>query len=230
MLKSLPTVTSNKKLKRKKAKLIATSHTNGNITLSNPEDGKIYSNFEKQNEEIISINFSNSNASNFLASAGTEETVKIWDLKTQKIIQQYKVNHPILNTFQKEHEDSINCLSFNATDTQIASGDDSGVLIICELKEKIFHKFIEFETQAMKSLQYSPHQQNLIGSVYDSGDVILWDLNSSKPFLKKKEIHSSPCSMIQFCPENALLFSTIGLDKKLIFHDLKSSTYSIFSY
>jgi WD40 repeat protein len=104
-------------------------------------------------------------------------------------------------------------------------GDDSGILVVGELKEKKFHKFLEFESQAMKSLQFSPHKQNLIGSVYDSGDVILWDLNSSNPFLKKKKVHSSPCSMIQFSPENALLFSTIGLDKKLIFHDFKSSTY-----
>ena len=65
----------------------------------------------------------------------------------------------------------------------------------------------EKTSQGMKSLQFNHFKNNQIGSVYDSGNLIIWDLNQQKPNLFLKEAHNAPSTMIKYSKDNSSLFS-----------------------
>ncbi|KAK6318083.1 hypothetical protein J4Q44_G00113740 [Coregonus suidteri] len=71
-------------------------------------------------------------------------------------------------------------------------------------------------------LKYSVVKRSLLGSVSDSGSVVLWDANTQKELHVFDGAHKAPASGLAFSPANDLLFVTVGLDKKIICYDTSS--------
>ncbi|KAG2460139.1 NEDD1 protein, partial [Polypterus senegalus] len=74
----------------------------------------------------------------------------------------------------------------------------------------------------IQDLKYSYIKKSLMGSVSDSGTVVLWDANTQKSLHSFENAHKAPACGLCFSPANELLFVTVGLDKKIICYDSSS--------
>ncbi|XP_064558176.1 protein NEDD1 [Zonotrichia leucophrys gambelii] len=148
-------------------------------------------------------------SSSYLVSGGLDNTVNIWDLKSRKIYRSLK-----------EHKDEITCVAYNWNDGYIVSGSLSGEIILHSVTTNLSSSPFGYGSrQPIRHLKYSSFKKSLLGSVSDSGNVTLWDVNSQTPYHNFENTHKAPASEICFSPVNELLFVTVGLDKRIIFYD-----------
>ncbi|KAI4895547.1 hypothetical protein NFI96_022532, partial [Prochilodus magdalenae] len=150
--------------------------------------------------------------SQFLVSGGLDNTVNIWDLKTKR-----------LHRSLKDHKEEVTCVSFNGGDSYIASGSTSGDIILHSITTNLSSKpFGHGPNEPVHDLKYSLIKRSLLGSVSDSGSVVLWDANTQKEVHTFEGAHKAPASGLAFSPANDLLFITVGLDKKIVCYDTSS--------
>ncbi|KAK3535328.1 hypothetical protein QTP70_008191 [Hemibagrus guttatus] len=150
--------------------------------------------------------------SQFLVSGGLDNTVNIWDLKTKR-----------LHRSLKDHKEEVTCVSFNGGDSYIASGSTSGDIILHSITTNLSSKaFGHGPNEPVHDLKYSLIKRSLLGSVSDSGSVVLWDTNTQKELHMFEGAHKAPASGLAFSPANDLLFITVGLDKKIVCYDTSS--------
>lgn len=81
---------------------------------------------------------------------------------------------------------------------------------------------LNLSLQPIHDLKYSFVKRSLLGTVSDSGVVVLWDGNTQKELHSFPEKHKAPASGLAFSPTSDLLFVTVGLDKKIICYDTSS--------
>ncbi|KAM9376951.1 protein NEDD1 isoform 2-T3 [Pholidichthys leucotaenia] len=148
-------------------------------------------------------------SSQFLASGGLDHCVHIWDLKTKR-----------LHRSLKDHKEEVTCVSFNANDTYIVSGSTSGDLVLHSVTTNLSSKpFGHGANQPIHDLRFSMVKRSLLGTVSDSGSVVLWDSNTQKELHVFDGAHKAPGTGVAFSPTSDLLVVTVGLDKKLICYD-----------
>uniref|UniRef100_A0A1A7Z2E9 Neural cell expressed, developmentally down-regulated 1 n=1 Tax=Iconisemion striatum TaxID=60296 RepID=A0A1A7Z2E9_9TELE len=153
-----------------------------------------------------------SSSSQFLVSGGLDHCVHIWDLKTKR-----------LHRSLRDHKEEVTCVSFNANDSCIASGSTSGDLVLHSLTTNLSSRaFGHGPNQPIHDLRMSPVKRSLLGSVSDSGTVVLWDANTQKEQHVFDGAHKAPGSGLVFSPTSDLLVVSVGLDKKIICYDTAS--------
>ncbi|XP_061898619.1 protein NEDD1 isoform X1 [Entelurus aequoreus] len=153
-----------------------------------------------------------SSSSQFVASGGLDHCVHIWDLKTKR-----------LHRSLLEHKEDVTCVSFNTNDSFVASGSTSGDLVIHSLTTNLSSKaFGHGNQQPIHDLRLSILKRALLGSVSDSGTVVLWDANTQKELQVFDSAHKAPSTGITFSPASDLLVASVGLDKKIICFDTAS--------
>ncbi|XP_036963247.1 protein NEDD1 isoform X1 [Acanthopagrus latus] len=153
-----------------------------------------------------------STSSQFLVSGGLDHCVHIWDLKTKR-----------LHRSLKDHKEEVTCVSFNANDSYIASGSTSGDLVLHSLTTNLSSKaFGHGSNQPIHDLRLSMLKRSLLGSVSDSGTVVLWDSNTQKEIHMFDSAHKAPGSGLAFSPASELLVVSVGLDKKIVCYDTAS--------
>uniref|UniRef100_A0A3Q3XKB6 Uncharacterized protein n=1 Tax=Mola mola TaxID=94237 RepID=A0A3Q3XKB6_MOLML len=155
-----------------------------------------------------------SSSSQFLVSGGLDHCVHIWDLKTKR-----------LHRSLKDHKEEVTCVSFNANDSSIASGSTSGDLVLHSLTTNVSSKaFGHGSNQPIHDLRLSTLKRSLLGSVSDSGTMVLWDANTQKEIRVFESAHKAPGSGLVFSPASELLMVSVGLDKKIVCYDTASKT------
>lgn len=153
-----------------------------------------------------------SSSSQFLVSGGLDHSVHIWDLKTKR-----------LHRSLKDHKEEVTCVSFNANDSYVASGSTSGDLVLHSLTTNLSSKaFGHGSDQPIHDLRLSMLKRSLLGSVSDSGTVVLWDSNTQKELHVFESAHKAPGSGLAFSPVSELLVVSVGLDKKIVCYDTTS--------
>lgn len=153
-----------------------------------------------------------SSSSQFVVSGGLDHCVHIWDLKTK-----------CLHRSLEDHKEEVTCVSFNANDSHIASGSTSGDLILHSLITNVSSKpFGHGSEQPIHDLRLSMMRRSLLGSISDSGTVVLWDSNTQKEIHVFESAHKAPGSGLAFSPASELLVVSVGLDKKIICYDTAS--------
>lgn len=153
-----------------------------------------------------------SSSSQFLVSGGLDHCVHIWDLKTKR-----------LHRSLKDHKEEVTCVSFNANDSYIASGSTSGDLVLHSLTTNLSSKaFGHGSNQPVHDLRLSTLKRSLLGSVSDSGTLVLWDSNTQKELHVFDSAHKAPGSGLAFSPASELLVVSVGLDKKIVCYDTSS--------
>lgn len=153
-----------------------------------------------------------SSSSQFVVSGGLDHCVHIWDLKTKR-----------LHRSLEDHKEEVTCVSFNANDSHIASGSTSGDLILHSLITNVSSKpFGHGSNQPIHDLRLSMMRRSLLGSVSDSGTMVLWDSNTQKEIHIFESAHKAPGSGLAFSPASELLVVSVGLDKKIICYDTAS--------
>ncbi|NXN82937.1 NEDD1 protein, partial [Bombycilla garrulus] len=160
---------------------------------------------EGAKQTCVSLNSSSS----YLVSGGLDNTVNIWDLKSRKIYRSLK-----------EHKDEVTCVAYNWNDGYVVSGSLSGEIILHSVTTNLTSSPFGYGSrQPIRHLKYSSFKKSLLGSVSDSGNVTLWDVNSQNPYHNFENAHKAPASEICFSPVNKLLVVTVGLDKRIILYD-----------
>ncbi|KAM9754255.1 protein NEDD1 isoform 1-T2 [Menidia menidia] len=153
-----------------------------------------------------------SSSSQFLVSGGLDHCVHIWDLKTKR-----------LHRSLKDHKEEVTCVSFNTNDSCIASGSTSGDLVLHSLTTNLSSRaFGHGSDQPIHDLRLSMVKRSLMGSVSDSGSVVLWDSNTQKELHVFSAAHKAPGSGICFSPTSDLLVVSVGFDKKIVCYDTAS--------
>ncbi|CAI5668359.1 unnamed protein product [Oreochromis niloticus] len=153
-----------------------------------------------------------SSSSQFLVSGGLDHCVHIWDLKTKR-----------LHRSLKDHKEEVTCVSFNANDSYVASGSTSGDLVLHSLTTNLSSRpFGHGNNQPIHDLRLSTVKRSLLGSVSDSGTVVLWDSNTQKELHMFDGAHKAPGSGLAFSPTSDLLVVSVGLDKKIVCYDTAS--------
>ncbi|NXJ81526.1 NEDD1 protein, partial [Trogon melanurus] len=153
----------------------------------------------------------NSNSS-YIVSGGLGNTVNIWDLKSRRLYRSLK-----------DHKDEVTCVTYNWNDCYVASGSFSGEIILHSVTTNLSSTPFGYGSrQPIRHLKYSSFKKSLLGSVSDSGNVTLWDVNSQNPYHNFENTHKAPASEICFSPVNKLLLVTVGLDKRIILYDTSS--------
>ncbi|NXB02338.1 NEDD1 protein, partial [Cnemophilus loriae] len=163
---------------------------------------------EGAKQTCVSLNSSSS----YLVSGGLDNTVNIWDLKSRKIYRTLK-----------DHKDEVTCVAYNWNDGYIVSGSLSGEIILHSVTTNLSSSPFGYGSrQPIRHLKYSSFKKSLLGTVSDSGNVTLWDVNSQNPYHNFENTHKAPASEICFSPVNKLLLVTVGLDKRIILYDTLS--------
>ncbi|XP_064511477.1 protein NEDD1 [Pseudopipra pipra] len=163
---------------------------------------------EGAKQTCVSLNSSSS----YIVSGGLDSTVNIWDLKSRRIYRSLK-----------DHKDEVTSIAYNWNDGYIASGSLSGEIILHSVTTNLSSTPFGYGTrQPIRHLKYSSFKKSLLGSVSDSGNVTLWDVNSQNPYHNFENTHKAPASEICFSPVNKLLLVTVGLDKRVILYDTLS--------
>ncbi|NWS11323.1 NEDD1 protein, partial [Pachyramphus minor] len=163
---------------------------------------------EGAKQTCVSLNSSSS----YIVSGGLDSTVNIWDLKSRRIYRSLK-----------DHKDEVTCTAYNWNDGYIASGSLSGEIILHSVTTNLSSTPFGYGSrQPIRHLKYSSFKKSLLGSVSDSGNVTLWDVNSQNPYHNFENTHKAPASEICFSPVNKLLLVTVGLDKRVILYDTLS--------
>ncbi|XP_030324866.1 protein NEDD1 [Calypte anna] len=163
---------------------------------------------EGAKQTCVSLNSSSS----YIASGGLDKSVNIWDLKSRKVYR----------TLQ-DHKDEVTCVTYNWNDSYVASGSLSGEIILHSVTTNLSSTPFGYGSrQPIRYLKYSSFKKSLLGSVSDSGNVTLWDVNSQIPYHNFENAHKAPASEICFSPVNNLLLVTVGFDKRIILYDTSS--------
>ncbi|NXH71681.1 NEDD1 protein, partial [Hydrobates tethys] len=163
---------------------------------------------EGAKQTCVSLNSSSS----YIVSGGLDNTVNIWDLKSRRAYRSLK-----------DHKDEVTCVTYNWNDCYIASGSLSGEIILHSVTTNLSSTPFGYGIrQPIRHLKYSSFKKSLLGSVSDSGNVTLWDVNSQNPYHNFENTHKAPASEICFSPVNKLLLVTVGLDKRIILYDTSS--------
>ncbi|XP_023807657.1 protein NEDD1 isoform X2 [Oryzias latipes] len=161
---------------------------------------------KKQTRVALSSSFQ------FLVSGGLDHCVHIWDLKTSR-----------LHRSLKDHKEEVTCVTFNASDSRIISGSTSGELVIHSLTTNLSSQaFGHGSEHPIHDLRLSTVKRSLLGTVSDSGAVVLWDSNTQKELHAFYGAHKAPASGVAFSPTNDLLVVSVGLDKKIVCYDTAS--------
>ncbi|XP_024136766.1 protein NEDD1 [Oryzias melastigma] len=161
---------------------------------------------KKQTRVCLSSSFQ------FLVSGGLDHCVHIWDLKTSR-----------LHRSLKDHKEAVTCVSFNASDSRIISGSTSGDLVLHSLTTNLSSQaFGHGRDHPIHDLRLSTVKRSLLGTVSDSGSVVLWDSNTQKELHVFDGAHKAPASGVAFSPTSDLLVVSVGLDKKIVCYDTAS--------
>uniref|UniRef100_A0A3Q2PSJ9 NEDD1 gamma-tubulin ring complex targeting factor n=1 Tax=Fundulus heteroclitus TaxID=8078 RepID=A0A3Q2PSJ9_FUNHE len=153
-----------------------------------------------------------SSSSQFLVSGGLDHCVHIWDLKTKR-----------LHRSLKDHKEEVTCVSFNANDSCVASGSTSGDLVLHSMTTNMSSRALGHgSNQPIHDLRLSTVKRSLLGTVSDSGTVVLWDSNTQRELHAFDSAHKAPGSGLAFSPTSDLLFVSVGLDKKITCYDTAS--------
>lgn len=81
--------------------------------------------------------------------------------------------------------------------------------------------------QPIHDLRLSPLKRSLLGSISDSGTMVLWDANTQKEINVFDSSHKAPGSGLVFSPASELLVVSVGLDKKIICYDTVSKMWDL---
>ncbi|KAL3852617.1 hypothetical protein ACJMK2_016236 [Sinanodonta woodiana] len=181
-------------------KIALTSVKNSPVTLSEVECS--------MGRQCIDLN----NTSRYIIAGGSDGTIGLWDLKFLKLKKTYK-----------DHKGPVTCAQFNWNSTVIASGSETGEIILHNVVTgQGTSPLVTSRVQAIRQLQYCKQKKSLLGAVSDDGSLNLWDSNTRQLIHGFSDSHRAPATGLVFSPINDILLMSIGLDKRIVCYDLQA--------
>ncbi|CAN7036717.1 unnamed protein product [Brassica oleracea var. botrytis] len=167
-------------------------------------------------EECLSAISFGRKGSKFIASGGTGQIVKIWDLQKKLCVKKLK-----------GHTSTITGVIYNCKDEHLASVSVGGDLIVHNLKTGARASELKdpHEQVVLRVLDYSRSSRHLLLTAGDDGTVHLWDTTGRNPKISWKQ-HSAPAAGVCFSPSDEKKIASVGMDKKLYTYDSGSKRSS----
>ena len=106
-------------------------------------------------------------------------------------------------------------------DAHVAVADSSGKLHMLNAVTHAPPSSFKVSDCDLNAARFSPFQRRLLVTCDDGGGVGAWDVSRSDRVASLTP-HKAPATGLSFSPLNELLLVTCGLDKRILFHDLKS--------
>ncbi|KAG6977033.1 hypothetical protein JG688_00000751 [Phytophthora aleatoria] len=199
-------------------RILASSSVEGGICLKVASSGELLSRFfnpgdAPANRRVNAVQFSS--GSRFLASGGNDGCVRLWDLKTQEIMQTYNIS-----------ANAVTSVAFSGyKDEFVVGGSASGAISLCDVQTAETAGFLTVDpTQGVHkvmAIQASPHPyaRHTLGSTYSDGSVRVWDLSTGQLTAEFVRQHEAPATSLTLSPVSKVLLATGGLDGRVIFYD-----------
>ncbi|ELU15027.1 hypothetical protein CAPTEDRAFT_42942, partial [Capitella teleta] len=154
-------------------------------------------------------------ASRYVVGGGSDGNIHVWDLKS---------NPHTLKKSYKDHKGPVTSVQFNWNDTIIASGSETGEIILFNVVTGLGRSMSNPKTQAIRHLQYSHFTKSLLVSASDDGSVNMWDTATRRLIHGFQAQHGAPATSLAFSPLNAMLLISAGLDKRIVCYDAQNKT------
>lgn len=158
-----------------------------------------------------------SSTSRYLCVGSADGVITVWDLKETKPA----------STLHSRARSAVTSVIFNADNTQIISGDESGAILHHSIASRRMLGSLLREgdsaTMGVVHMRFSPHVKNLLASSYVDGSVVLWDLKSKKLKFEFHRAHmGGVATSVFFSPLNTALFGSAGSDGLVRLYDATS--------
>jgi protein NEDD1 len=145
-----------------------------------------------------------------LYSGNSQGRVTAWSTAQRSILRHYSLSSsPLVD------------ISVACDDAHVAVGDASGMLHILNAATHAPPTAFKVSDCDLNAARFSPFQRRLIVACDDGGGVGAWDI-SRAGLIASLTAHKAPATALSFSPLNELLLVTCGLDKRILFHDLKT--------
>ncbi|EGZ16696.1 hypothetical protein PHYSODRAFT_501906 [Phytophthora sojae] len=199
-------------------RILASSSAEGGICLDVASSGELLSRFfypgeTPANRRVNAVQFSS--GSRFLASGGSDGFIRLWDLKTQEVMQTYNIS-----------ASAVTSVAFSGyKDEYIVGGSASGAISVCDVQTAETAGFLTVDpahgVHKVMAIQASPHPyaRHALGSTYSDGSVRVWDLSTGQMTAEFVRQHEAPSTALTLSPVSKVLLATGGLDGRVIFYD-----------
>jgi protein NEDD1 len=143
--------------------------------------------------------------------SGTDTgNVTVWSTAQRSVVRRHALSSsPLVD------------LSAACDDAHVAVADSSGNLHIVNAATHAPPTSFKVSDCDLNAARFSPFQRRVVVTCDDGGAVGAWDVSRGDRVASLTP-HKSPATGLSFSPLNELLLVTCGLDKRILFHDLKS--------
>ncbi|BBM86154.1 WD40 repeat domain-containing protein [Candidatus Uabimicrobium amorphum] len=142
----------------------------------------------------------------YLASASADQTVRVWDVESQKLLMTFT------------HQDRVESVCFHPKNEILASAGRDKVIKLWSIKTQKWIKDLQGNTGWIQDLRFSS-DGNTIFSVSTDKKLMMWRWKTNDVI--KRSGHSSVIRSIDLSPDGKLL-ATGSWDKSIILWDAKS--------
>ncbi|MEH2129769.1 MAG: ribosome assembly protein 4 [Nostoc sp.] len=143
-----------------------------------------------------------------LASASSDNTIKIWDVSSGKLLKSLS-----------GHSSPVNLVAYSPNGRQLASASSDKTIKIWDVSSGQLLKTLTGHSDTVNSVAYSPNGQQLASASYDK-TIKIWDVSSGK-LLKSLTGHSSEVNSVAYSPNGQQLASA-SADKTIKIWDVSS--------
>ncbi|KAF7994348.1 hypothetical protein HCN44_003820 [Aphidius gifuensis] len=208
------------------ANALALNKDNSQVVIAGRNVFKIFTLYEDKFEEAcnlrvgknLNLNFSCNDIAwnlidhHILATAATNGAVVLWNLNK---VSRSKQEHVFT-----DHKRTVNKVSFHMTEPMwLISGSQDGTMKCFDLRIKEAVKTFYSNTESVRDVQFSPHQQHTFAAVSENGHVQQWDLRRPDRYYQYFTAHSGPIFACDWHPEMTWL-ATASRDKTIKIWDL----------
>lgn len=181
------------------------------IRLWTVKNGRLLKTIKNAHDDAIEgISFSNNNK--FIASASSDQTLKLWDINsifsTKTALFEYPEHKNILLKTIKGHASGLHDLSFSRHDKFIASAGDDNLVKLWEL-DYTLKKTLKASEETIWDINFSPDGKKIASTGADK-TIKLWNWESNllkSNLLKTLTGHEDWIWRVSFSPDGKLIAS-----------------------
>ncbi|XP_044746044.1 protein NEDD1-like [Coccinella septempunctata] len=153
--------------------------------------------------------FSNTSKAS-MAFGRLDGTVCIYDLKKKRIINEYQAV-----------TSSVNFMDFSYEDTCLAVGCANGQVVLYTSNPQPCACYIVPYSNSLSAMAFNKIQSDLLAMASKEGTMSVWNTAEGVTLVTGRD-HAGTITDLEFHGEN---ITTVGLDGKFIYYDLRSSEY-----
>ncbi|WP_414574265.1 WD40 repeat domain-containing protein, partial [Nostoc sp. CCY 9925] len=143
-----------------------------------------------------------------LASASWDNTIKLWDISSGKLLQTLT-----------GHSDTVNSVAYSPNGHQLASASWDNTIKLWDISSGKLLQTLTGHSDTVNSVAYSPNGQQLASASADN-TIKIWDISSGK-LLQTLTDHSDTVNSVTYSPNGQQLASASG-DKTIKIWDISS--------